>query len=307
MNRLFASFLTLVALSGCSDPPAPPPPPSGLLRFAGSNTVYDAVVQIAPGFRQRNPRISVRISGDGTARGIKWAGEERASGLDMPLTSRAFSIPDGNTGPTTNGERVDFGMSSRELFNSEREAYTTAVTHAIAFDGIAVITHPGLGAVRNLTLAQLRDIFAGRVTRWSEVGGPDAPVRVVVRDAISGTAGAWSELVMRGAMITTSATSTAQPADMIAAVNGSENSIGYLSFAHVTPMTRTISIDGVAPTEESVARQRYPIRRPILLVTNGAPSALESLFLDYTRTPEAVAGLRMRGFVPAAATDGGAR
>lgn len=292
--RIVGLLVTLsVAVVGCS-----PPQPTASLRISGSNTVFNFAVELAKAFRMRNPHVAFRITGDGTARGIKFVGERQVSGLTMPLQSRAFSLPEGNTGPTTNGEPVDIGLSSRSLLNDEREAYTELVTHTFAVDGIAVATHMGV-SVRNLTMAQLRDIYAGRITNWMAVGGPDAPIVVLARNPISGTAGAWQEIVMGRDQVTTSARIVEMNDAMPMEISSTPNSIGYLSiFLLDRAPINVLTIDGVAPTEENLAREEYPIRRPFLFVTYGEPTPLQRSFIDFALSPEGAQIVRMVGAVP---------
>lgn len=297
---------SLGALPGCSSsgPAAPPGPPSGTLRVSGSGTVFPIAQALAQAYHQQNPRALFRITSDGTARGIKYAAEGVVTGLDTPLMSRAFSIPDGNTGPTLNNEMVDLGLSSRNLLPDEREAYTLAVATTVAIDGLAVAVHPSV-TVANLTLAQLRSVYSGAVTNWRDVGGPDLPVYLVVRDPISGTAGAWASLVMNGMPIAMGAHSVADATGVAPAVAMNPGAVGYLSFNYLDATVHPVSVEGVAPTVANLASQTYPIRRPFVFVTAPGASALTRAFVDFTRSPAGVAVLVANGEV-APTADGGA-
>ena len=271
---------------------------SNHLRISGSNTVMPFAVALASGFHMAHSDVSFRVSGDGTARGIKWAGEGQVSGLDGPNIVAAASVPDGMAGPTLNGETVDIGMSSRALLDEERESYTTLVATPIATDSIAVATPPGLG-VTHLTRVNLRDIYAGRVTDWSAVGGPALAIVVIVRPAISGTAGAWQSLVMGTDTVTPTAMAASQNADVAGAIAANVGSIGYLSLASIdTTMVTPVSVDGIAATEATARDGTYPLIRPFLFVTNGLPSPLEQRFLDYTLSSAGAAIIRTNGAVP---------
>jgi phosphate transport system substrate-binding protein len=300
MTRRSLGLLTLLLAvgAGCGTDPLPS---SGSLRISGSNTVFTFVKALAEGYHQRSPNVTFRISADGTARGIKFVGEQQVGGLGMPLESRVFSIPAGMTGPTINGEPVDIGLSSRLLLHDEREAYTELVVHTFAVDGIAVATSRDV-QVRALTMTQLRAIYAGRIANWQDVGGPDAPIYVITRNPISGTAGAWQELVMGSDMVTDAAHIAEQDSDVPGALTSHHYAIGYLSSFLLDPAAfDAVSIDGIPPTEENIADQVYPIRRPFLFVTHGQPTPVQQSFIDFAYSAEGAEILRRTGAVPVGA------
>jgi phosphate transport system substrate-binding protein len=271
------------------------------LRISGSNTVYTFAKELAVRFRQRRTDVSFRITGDGTSRGIKFAGEGEVQGLPAAFTNRnKFMAPDPAGGPpdTSNGERVDIGISSRALFQSEREAYSSMEAVPFAYDGLAVVTNRSV-TVANLTIEQLRQIYAGMITNWSQVGGPSAPIVVIARDTLAGTAEAWSELVMNGLPVMAT-TMISMAEDVPAAVASMANSIAYLSLADINPMTMNpVSIEGVAPTIELVASGRYPIKRPFIFVTGARPTTVQAEFIDFAFSADGQAVIRSLNAVPA--------
>lgn len=275
------------------------------LRMSGSNTVFRYVIELATKYRERHPEVGFRITGDGTSRGIKFAGEGEIQGLPEGFMNRSrFMAPLGAAdvpavAESMNGERVDFGLSSRDLLRSELEAYSTINTVTFAYDGIAVVTNRTV-LVPNLTTQQLKDIYAGTITNWMAVGGPNAPIVVIARDALSGTAQAWDELVMQGTPVVASAMNVAQAEDVPAKVTMTANSIAYMSLPQVDPQTMNpVSINMVAPTIEQVGLGRYPIKRPFVFVTGTTPTVLQRSFLDFAFTAEAQAIITMLGAVPA--------
>ncbi len=298
---------SLVAAACSSGGPAgPPAPPTGLLRVSGSGTVFPFAVALAQAYHTHNAAPTFRITSDGTARGIKFAAEGTITGLASPLMSQAFSLPDGNTGPTMNGEMVDVGIASRDLLPDEREAYPVAVNTPVAIDGLAVATHLSVATVTNLTVAQVRDLYSGRVTNWHDVGGPDLPVYLVVRDPISGTAGAWASLVMHGTPLSADVHSVAAATGVVAEVAAHPGAVGYLSIGLLDATVHPVSIEGVAPTLGNLAAQQYPIRRPFVFVTAPGASALARDFVAFARSPAGQQVILTAGAVPPAAVDGGA-
>lgn len=295
-RELLSVFAAGIVSAACG------PTASKSLRLSGSNTVFTYAKELAIKYRARHEDVAIRITGDGTSRGIKFAGEGEIQGLPMDFTNRnkfMLPMPMGEIPNSRNGEKVDIGLSSRQLFPSEREAYSAMEAFAFAYDGIAVVTHRSV-RVPNLTLEQLRLIYAGMITNWMQVGGPDAPIVVIARDALAGTAEAWNELVMNGLPVRAT-TFIAQAADVPAAVTSMAHSIAYLSLAQIDPMTMNpVAIDGVAPTVELVANGRYPIKRPFLFVTGSRPTALQQEFIDFAFTSEAKMTLTALDVVPAA-------
>ncbi|MDP3274935.1 MAG: phosphate ABC transporter substrate-binding protein [Deltaproteobacteria bacterium] len=280
------------------------PKPPRALRISGSNTVYFFARDLAVAYAQTHRDVMFRITGDGTSRGIKFAGEGDIQGLAMDFTNRnKIEIPTraGEVPHSRNGEPMDIGLSSRQLFRSETEAYSAMVATTFAYDGIAVVTHRGT-TVPNLSLMQLRQIYSGMITNWSMVGGPSAPIVVIARDALSGTAEAWGELVMNGLPVM-SQMNVSMAADVPMAVASTPNSIAYLSLAQIDPaMMNPVSIENVMPTVEQLSMGRYPIRRPFVFVTGGPPTVLQRDYIDFAFSPagraviealEAVVAVRM--------------
>ena len=134
----------------------------------------------------------------------------------------------------------------------------------------------------------MRDIFAGDIINFAEVGGPDATIIVVSREEGSGTRGAFEELVMEHGekkAIFEKALLQQSNGQVRTTVASTPNSIGYLSFGFLDDSTKPVAIDGAEPTVADVKNGSYPVFRPLNLLTNGAPSALAEAFLDYILSP----------------------
>ena len=284
MKRLWISIFLLVALvvAGCAKTAAPTATKaqeaaptamptatkaavktglSGQLQLAGSTTVQPLAEKLAEVFMAQNPDLKIEVQGGGSSVGVTSAGEGT----------------------------VDIGNASREIKSSELDKFPNLQVFTIAYDGIAIVTHPGV-QLPGLTVEQVRDIFAGEVTNFAEVGGPDATIVVVSREEGSGTRAAFEELVMtykdaagesQVKAIFEKALLQQSNGQVRTTVATTPNSIGYLSFGFLDQSVATVAIDGVEPTVANVKNGSYPIVRPLNMLTNGDPSELARAFLDF--------------------------
>jgi len=259
----------LVAVAGCQSAPAPTPTqaalkptptkaatgPSGQLQLAGSTTVQPLAEVLGEAFMKLNPDLVIEIQGGGSSVGVTSAGEGT----------------------------VDIGNASRDIKDSEFEKFPDLQVFTIAYDGIAIVTHPGT-KLDSLSIEQVRDIFAGEITNFSEVGGPDAAITVVSREEGSGTRAAFEELVMEHGedkVIFERALLQQSNGQVRTTVSTTPNSIGYLSFGFLDDSTRPVPIHGAEPTVANVKNGSYPIFRPLNMLTNGPPNDLAQAFLDF--------------------------
>ena len=190
----------------------------------------------------------------------------------------------------------DIGLSSRYLKDSEKaEGLKETI---LAIDGIAIIIHPS-NAVADLTLEQISAVFKGEITNWSEVGGNDGEIVLIGREESSGTRDGFEsitgtedacayrqELTSNGAVLT--------------AVAENPNAIGYVSLSSVKDTVKAISVDGVAPSEESIKDGSYAVQRPFVLVTKEGVALSETAqaFFDYVTSPAANEIISWAGVVP---------
>ena len=194
--------------------------------------------------------------------------------------------------------RCDIGLSSRFLKNEEKAQ--GLVESVLAYDGIAVIVNPE-NEVADLTIQQIAAIFTGDVTNWSELGGDDAEIVLIGREAGSGTRGGFEEIVdvEDKCLYRQELTSTG---DVITAVSQNPGAIGYASLASVKDTVKAVSVGGVAPSEETVKNETYAIQRPFVLVTMEGTelNAAAQAFFDYAMSAEANEVIAAAGVVPAA-------
>lgn len=272
MRPALALTLLLLALSlaGCGRNGGT----SDQLIVTGSTTILPIAEQAAEGFQEENPGTSVLVSGLGSSAGI----EAVSSG----------------TG--------DIGTASRDLKDEEKDL--GLVDTPIAFDGIAVIVNPA-NRVEGLTLEELRDIFSGEITNWSQVGGEDRDIDLVNRDEASGTREAFKKIVMgedakfdRSAVVLPG---TGQVRDVVAR---SQGAIGYISVGFVEPRftntrVKALTVDGIEPSEATVMSKEYPISRTLHFFTKGKPHGLTKRYIDFVLSDDVQQGVVVdAGFVP---------
>jgi phosphate transport system substrate-binding protein len=171
--------------------------------------------------------------------------------------------------------------------------------HIVAWDGIVPIVHP-TNPVKNLTIAQLKDIYTGKVTDWKDVGGKKGAIVVVSRDATSGTHEAWSELVLNHEPVVGAASSQISSQAVLEKVATTPDAIGYDGIDYVEGASRvkSVSVEGVKASAATVSDKSYKIARPIYMFTRGNPSAPVVEFVDLMLGPEGQAFVKEAKLVP---------
>ena len=193
--------------------------------------------------------------------------------------------------------RCDIGLSSRALKDSE--VASGLVGTVLAYDGIAVIVNPA-NTVEDLDIETIAKIYTGEITNWSAVGGADAEIVLVGREAGSGTRSGFEELTetVDKCKYRQELTSTG---DVITAVAQNPDAIGYASLASVKDSVKALKVAGVTPSEETVKDGSYLIQRPFVLVTKEGVelSPVAQAFFDYATKGQANDIITASGVVPA--------
>ena len=199
--------------------------------------------------------------------------------------------------------RCDLAAASRPVTTNEQEMARQRniefTDYVIGSYSVAVIVNPA-NPVTNLTREQVRDIFAGVVHNWKEVGGPDAQIHLCVRDPISGTYLGFQEVAMEKKPYATGLKTFTSYADLVQAVAKDPGAIGYSSVELATKDgVKGVSIGGVAPTVASVNQGQYPYARVLRLYTDKAteaPAARE--FAQFVQSSRGQQILDQMGYVP---------
>ena len=194
--------------------------------------------------------------------------------------------------------RCDIGLSSRALKDAEKEAGLTETV--LAYDGIAVIVNPA-NPVEDLSLEQIADIYTGKITNWKDVGGNDAAIVLIGREAGSGTRDGFESITdtKDSCKYRQELTSTG---DVITTVSTNPDAIGYASLAALKDNVKALTVGGIAPTEDTVKDGSYVIQRPFVLVTkDGAElSTAAQAFFDYATSADAADLIAAAGAVAVA-------
>lgn len=266
----------VLSLAACGD--ASSKESSGTLTVAGSTTVLPIAEMAAEGFEAKTG-INVLVSGLGSSAGIE---------------------------ATINGT-ADIASSSRSL--TAEESSSDLVSTVIAHDGIAVIVNDA-NPVQAITLDELRDIYAGKITNWSELGGPDLTIQLVNRDEASGTREAFSSIVMQGTEFDRRAAvlpGTGQVRDVVSRSIGAIGyiSIGFVNSKYTSTTVSCLSIDGVEPTEDNVENGMYPLSRDLYFFTNGEPTDVARDYISYVTSEEMAQTITDAGYIPVSAEEDG--
>ena len=210
-----------------------------------------------------------------------------------------------NYNPTGSGAGItavqegtcDIGLSSRALKDEEKAAGLKETV--LAYDGIAIIVHPD-NPVSDLSIEQIAKLYTGEITNWKDVGGSDAEVVLIGREAASGTRDGFESITgtKDKCQYRQELTSTG---DVITAVSQNPDAIGYASLAAIKDSVKALSVDGVTPSETTVKDGNYQVQRPFVLVTveGKALSAAAQSFFDYATSADAADIIAKAGAVAA--------
>lgn len=242
---------------------------SGTVATDGSTSMEAVIGALGEAFEAQNNGITVTYNPTGSGSGITAVGEGSC----------------------------DIGLSSRSLKDEEKASGLTETV--LAYDGIAIIVNPE-NPVSNLTLDQIASIYKGEIKNWKDVGGSDAEIVLIGREAGSGTRDGFESITNTKDLCAyrQELTSTG---DVITTVAGNPNAIGYASLASVKKTVKAVSVDGVSPSESTVKDGSYVVQRPFVLVTKkDTPlSDVAQKFFDYATSGEANEIITSAGVVPA--------
>ncbi len=249
----------MAVLAGCGKP-------TTAFTLAGSTAFQPFAEKLADQYMTKTPGVRITVQGGGSAVGIQSA------------LSGAAQV----------------GMA--DLVNLPPQAQELK-SFLVAKDGIAIIVHPE-NKIADLTTDQIRDIFCGKIRNWSGVGGVDASINVVSREAGSGTRTSFEQIIKdltlgRDALVQDSNGAIRET------VANDVNAIGYLSHGLINAKVKALTVDGVACETAAIIKGDYKLVRPVFLLTRGEPPPDVRAFLDYILSDEGQGTIKSNGLLPA--------
>ncbi len=255
-SKLMTVFVSLLLMSFAASTAL-----AGNIVIKGSTTVLPIAQKVAEGYMKQNPDVKISISGGGSGNGIK-------------------ALIDGST---------DIADSSRFIKDKEvklaveKGAYP--VPFAVAYDCIVPVVHP-TNSIVNITMAQLKDIYAGKIKNWKDIGGPDRPVVVISRDTSSGTYEVWHEKVMNKERVYPGTLLQASNGAVCQAVAKNQNAIGYIGLGYVNQDLKPLMVNRIVGSATTTLNGTYPISRPLFMFTPGWPKGDVLNFINFVIHPE---------------------
>ena len=255
--------LTLGLLAGCAGQEG------GTVSTDGSTSMEKVIGVLGEAFQNENKGVTFTYNPTGSGSGIQAVSEGRC----------------------------DIGLSSRALKDEEKAGGLSETV--LAYDGIAAVVHPD-NPVSDLDMETIAKLYTGEITNWKDVGGGDAQVVLIGREAGSGTRDGFESITgtKDKCAYRQELTSTG---DVITAVAQNPNAVGYASLASVGDTVKALTVGGVAPTEETVKDGSYAIQRPFVLVTKADAKLSDAAqkFFDFAMAPENAELISKAGVVPA--------
>lgn len=282
MKTLTAGVLAAVMLAGCgsssssaaatsaaaeTSAAAADSDLSGTVSTDGSTSMEKVIGALSEAFQEKYPNVTVTYNPTGSGSGIT-------------------AVTEGN---------CDIGLASRNLKDEEKNGLTSTT---VAIDGIAMIVNTA-NEVSDLSLDQIAKIYTGEITNWKDVGGADQEIVVIGREAGSGTRDGFESITGTSDKCQMDQELTSTGA-VIQAVGANEAAIGYASLAAVDDTIKTLTVEGVAPSEKTVLDGTYKIQRNFNMITNDSKelSPAAQAFLDFATSSEAASLIEAAGAVP---------
>ncbi len=246
---------------------------AGGLVIKGSTTVLPIAQKAAEAYMAEHPDVKISLSGGGSGNGIK-------------------AIIDGT---------ADIGNASRFIKQKEvnlaHSKGVYPVPFRVALDAIVPVVNTS-NKVADLTLAQIKDIYLGKIKDWKAVGGTPGKIVVISRDSSSGTFGVWKDLVMKKERVIPSALIVPSNGGIVQAVANTPGAIGYVGLGYLNNEIKAVKVDGIAGTEENTLNGSFPIARGLFMFTKGWPKGEIMSFLSFILSKKGQELVKEAGSIP---------
>ncbi len=274
MKRIAVCLSALIIFSaGCSSNRQSGEKESGTIRIKGSDSMLLLVQRLADRYLTEHPDKNITVEGGGSGLGVQSLikGTSDICAASRPLTPE------------------DVRMIAQRY-------QSLGVSILCAKDALSIVIHPS-NPVRNLTEQQIKGIFTGAVTDWSELGGPPGPITVFRRESNSGTYLYFEDHVLLGEEYSSNSISVPGARAMINAVAAESSAIGYSTSVYASGVN-SVSVNGAEPTMVNVRQGRYPISRYLYFYTVNPPEGDVKKFVDWVTGREGQRTVKENGYVP---------
>jgi len=242
------------------------------ITCSGSTTVLPVAQATAEAFMDANPNVNISVRGGGSGVGV------------AALQNKTVNI--------ANSSRP---MKAKEISACKSKGINPTA-YVIANDGICIVVHKN-NTVRDLTVAQIKDIYTGKIKNWKDVGGPSLPIVVVSRDVASGTFEVFNEKALAGAKVDASAQLLASNNAVVTTVGSTPGAIGYAGLGYVNESVKVLTVNGITPNETTIKNGSFPLSRKLYMYTNGKATGETARFLGFIQSAAGQAIVKANGFI----------
>ncbi len=243
-----------------------------VVKMEGSTTVLPIAQAASEKFMNLNLDVNISVRGGGSGVGIASLIEGTC---DIADASRA--------------------IKDKELKKAVEKG-VDPVAHVVAMDGIALIVHLS-NTIEGLTKEQIKAIYTGKVSNWSELGGIKKKIVVISRDSASGTYEAFNKLALDKEKVRPDALLSASNRAVATTVEKTPGAIGYIGLEYITPKVKAVEEGNVKCRKETVLSGKYPLSRPLFMYTNGKPQGAVKRVIDYILSEDGQKIVEQVGFV----------
>ena len=243
-----------------------------IIIIKGSTTVLPIAQSCSEVFMDQNEDISISVQGGGSGVGI-------ASLIDGTCNIADASRP----------------IKDKEIATA-KEKGINPVANVVARDAIAVAVHPS-NDIDGLTLEQIKAIYTGEISNWSDLGGSDSEIVVISRDSSSGTFETFNELALDDEKVRPDALLQASNSAVATSVANTPGAIGYIGLGYVSEKVKAVAVDETIPSKETVNSGDYALARPLFMYTDGEPKGAVEKFLDFVMSEEGQKLVEENGYI----------